>query len=342
MDYVWGVDMGGTNVRVAKVDPTADDALSLVGEVVTKEMKDINSNEELADFVEGIIGKKKASVGICSAGDVDEENLVVRLSPNSPNFERIELGDLLRKAGHDVVLTNDMRAAVSAEAINQDKKHGRKDVLVATYSSGYNCAVARERTLVTTAEFGHQKYNAEFSDDDPYAPVCGCGNVNCLEIFVSGNGAVKLAKIRLKKMAEEGTDIRTTVTLQEVFAETVTAGIEEALDKMTAKHIYRAFTKDPLGEPQHYVARVQRRAIAHSFGAMLSAYNPLDVMVLMGSQTKDWKNLFEPAMQRFNEGGFNLPSLKKPEIVKTELPEIGIQGAVAYYLSAERKIPYRQ
>ena len=70
---------------------------------------------------------------------------------------------------------------------------------------------------------------------------------------------------------------------------------------------------------------------------MNSAYNPLDIMISMGSQAvKDGKHTIEPAIEIYQNEGLQLSSLNKPPIVITELPEIGIQGAAAYFVSKHR------
>ncbi len=89
-------------------------------------------------------------------------------------------------------------------------------------------------------------------------------------------------------------------------------------------------------EPQKSIRDVQVRAIAESYARMLAAYNPLDIIVCMGSQAeKDGDLLITPATElfydKFNE--FCMHSLNKPKIVINNLPEIGVRGAVAYIQS---------
>lgn len=108
-----------------------------------------------------------------------------------------------------------------------------------------------------------------------------------------------------------------------------------ALESVSAKHVYRAFAEDPSGEPQADIRRIQVRAIADSFGRMNSVYNPVDIIVLMGSQTNDWDALFEPAVElyRSDDDTLQLSSMPKPPVVKTRVQELGIRGAAAHHLS---------
>ena len=103
---------------------------------------------------------------------------------------------------------------------------------------------------------------------------------------------------------------------------------------ITAKEVYEAFRKFPGMEPQKTIQRVQKKAIAHSFGLMVSAFNPLDVIVVIGSlAVNNQKELLEPAerLYRRDKGNYQLHTLNVPKIVTTKLPEIGVQGAAAYF-----------
>ncbi|MCK5177009.1 MAG: hypothetical protein KAQ92_04750, partial [Candidatus Aenigmarchaeota archaeon] len=103
---------------------------------------------------------------------------------------------------------------------------------------------------------------------------------------------------------------------------------------ITSKHVYGAYSSNPNQEPQKHIKNIQVEAIAASFGTMVSAFNPLDLMVLMGSQTNDWDILFKPAIKKYNSSTtqYQLASLEKPKIIKTNLSDIGIIGAAAYFI----------
>ncbi|MBN1792270.1 ROK family protein [Candidatus Woesearchaeota archaeon] len=329
----FGVDFGGTNLRVGEVNPKTG---ALESDVFSMPMADIRSNHHLASILTSML-PAGSKVGISAAGNVDEKNLLILESPNSPIKGVIDFAKELSMADCDVVLTNDMRAAVQAEArFGQGRR--QDNVLVATYSSGYNCAVARNGVNASSAEFGHQTYR-------PEGMFCGCGGQGHLEPYVSGNGAASMAQQYL---------LMTRLWDHEIIDEALmdlNAGREEeqrinapvspeecpgVICSITSKHVYKAFRKDPNGEPQKTIRETQAQAIAHSFGMMNSAFSPLDVIVCMGSQTKDWDLLFKPAIRRYERGDLQMPSLNKPDILKTNLPEIGVQGAVAYFLSQRK------
>ncbi len=362
MDF-YGIDVGGTNLRISRVNPETG---TLLGTPATYPMGEITTNRKLTRIVFSHI-PEGSRVGISAAGDVDEENLIIRLAANSPIRGEIVFGRELRdKRGCIVHETNDMNAAVQAVA-RYGQGRGYENVLLATYSSGFNCALTRGGSNVTVAEFGHMIYK---QDGDLY---CGCGGKGHLETYVSGNGAAAMAKQYLgighltshpildlsladRRPAFRCTDRRPKLPAQAgsthrrptdlARSRTVERSLTkrdlndpvifaQVLGGISAKHVYQAYTRDPNGQPQKDIRETQIKAIADSFGKMNSAYHPVDILVLMGSQTVDWEVLFDPAIRLFREdrGRLQIPSFFKPPIVKASVEEIGIGGAVAYFLS---------
>jgi len=337
-EIIYGVDFGGSNLRIGKVNSENG---KLVGSVFTRSLEDITTNEQLTSLITSEISEK-SKIGISAAGHVDEEAAIITLSPNSKIREAITFGNELKKRGDAVVMTNDMKAAVQAAARYGEGKE-LSSVLLATYSSGFNCAVVKDGKNITTAEFGHIPYK---QSGDLF---CGCGEKGHLEIYVSGNGAATMAKqyffttntsdhpiLRFvledfNKKAHEGR--KKEYSIKDLSNPEAHAAVVLSIE---AKHVFRALHSDNKAEPQRSIRDTQEPAIADSFGFMNSAYNHLDIMILMGSQTKDWEALFEPAIEIYNSGGKQLHSLNKPKIVRTELPEIGVQGAVAYFVSQSK------
>ena len=328
---VYGIDLGGTYLRIARVDPRTGE---ISGEIQRFSMRDFQSNNELCRHVFRLI-PDRSHVGISSAGVVDEETMMIRFSANTPITEEISFGrDLQRKKGCRVTQTNDIRAAVQGVARYGEGK-GRANVLLATYSSGFNCALAREGKNVTTAEFGHTVYKP---DGDLY---CGCGGKGHLEIYVSGQGAASMARqfLWVRQLTRHRILDLALEDLKEEKRETKHRDdprtLAWILHNVTAKHVYQAYAEDPNEKPQCDIQAVQAKAIADSFGRMNSIYHPVDIIVLMGGQTKSWQSLFVPAISlyREDEDNMQLSSMPKPPVVKTEISEIALKGAVGYHVS---------
>jgi predicted NBD/HSP70 family sugar kinase len=337
---IYGIDLGGTNLRIARIEPSSGEIL---GEMVTLSMKDIRRNDELNRFIFPHI-EDGSHVGISSSGVVNEEELTINFSANTSFTEDITFGrDLRDKKGCRVTQVNDIKAAVQGAARYGEGKE-YDNVLLATYSSGFNCALTRKRRCLTTAEFGHTIYKP---DGDLF---CGCGGKGHLEVYVSGNGAAVMARQYLS-IRQLKSHIILDYSMEEINkAQNDNKRLTEAdlgdgrcfgyvLECISAKHVYRAFSADPEGRPQKEIREIQVRAIADSFGRMVSVYHPVDIIVLMGSQTKDWDILFVPAIEKFFEDrdNYQLVSLTKPPIRRTKTLEISLKGAVAHHLSTLEK-----
>jgi predicted NBD/HSP70 family sugar kinase len=339
-EYVWGIDIGGTKIRVGKVDATNGKVI----ELKILSMETVHDNETLTKLVSQEL-EEKCKIGIASAGVIDEENLIIKYSPNFNIKNGITLARDLKEMGHEVMITNDMRAAVQAAA-KYGEGVGYENVAVATYSTGFNAAVARNGINVTSAEIGHMIY-------DPNSSLfCGCGARGHLEIFVSGSGAAAMAKqyflitkefnhpIIYKALGEYNENAKKegkpTYEIEDLKKKEI---FTEIVASITAKHIYSAYREEPEKEPQRYIRELQVKAIADSFAKIVSVWNPIDIIVCMGSQTKDKEILFDPAIKRYYKeiDRGQMPTLKKPKIVITKLHEIGVLGAAAYFMSKNKR-----
>jgi hypothetical protein len=111
------------------------------------------------------------------------------------------------------------------------------------------------------------------------------------------------------------------------------------VDFIQGKHVYKAYREDPRGVPQRLIRDSQLEALPVSFGNILQACRhpegAVECFGLMGGMTRDWKDLFEPAIERFLErpGLYMHEAIQPPrEFVRCQ-PLIGIQGAAAYLLN---------
>ncbi len=340
MEY-YGIDFGGTNLRISRVDPETG---RLTGDMASHPMKGISANEELTRLIFDYI-PDGSHVGISAAGPVDEQNLIIKFATNSPIKSEITFGrDLRDRKGCTVTQTNDMNAAVQAAARYGQGK-GHRHVLLATFSSGYNCSLTRGGVNVTTAEIGHSIYKP---GGDLY---CGCGGKGHLETYVSGNGAATMARqyLGIRQLKDhpildfcladcnsETADSDITYTKSDLSDPRLYGFI---LERVTAKHVYASYRQAPSGQPQKDIRNVQIEAIADSFGRMNSFYHPVDIFVLMGSQTRDWDLLFEPAIEKYkiDDCLYQLGVMPKPIIKRTQFSQIGIVGAVAFLLSKQER-----
>lgn len=335
MSNYFGIDIGGTNLRISQVNPENGE---LVGKLFLRNISNLQSNSELTDIILEQI-PQKCNVGISAAGVVDEKNLI-NITTNLKIKEPLTFGKELRDKGYNVSMTNDLRAAIQSIVLYGEGKNF-ENVLLAGYSTGFNCALVRDGKNVSTAEFGHMTYDLE-SD-----MICGCGGKGHLELFVSSKGAELMAKkyfldnnqfdstiinLALNDYNENAMiNGKQTISSSDLHNEEIYSII---VNSIGAKQVYTAFKKNPSGQPQQKIQNTQIKAIAQTFGMMVCAYNPIDAIFVIGNQTNDWDSLFAPALRLYEQGDFQHLSLPKPKIIKPNIiKEFGIQGAVAYMLN---------
>lgn len=345
MRYV-GIDCEATNTRGILINPKTGEIIQRLFDIENNEIKD-NSDlyHRISSAIFSLVGSssdtsKVVGIGICAAGLVDEASLDIIFSPNFKNIRgRITFPSLLSNKGYLVSSTNDMRGATYGE-VYFGKGKGKRNVADETCSSGNNYSVFAEDGLIKRIiEGGHQLFK-------PGSGVfCGCGGEGHLEPFISGNGAAAMAQDALRKRGIPYHTILEEVVkdkngLRYSHPKLVNEALEvlqrdsayrkEMFEKITAKHVYRAFRKNPKENPQARIRDIQVDAIGFSISQLVSNQSPLDMIIYMGSQTKDWDILFEPAIERYKSSkvDYHHPNLPSPEIVRSEDSDIGAKGAI--------------
>lgn len=118
MKYYIGVDLGGTNVRVAKVNE--------LGEVIQekKEASEVKNGREyvvakIVRMIKSLDNYQEAQgVGLAVPGPVDTVNRVMTIATNVPGFEGFEFAKIMEsELNMPVYLDNDVNAAGLAEAV---------------------------------------------------------------------------------------------------------------------------------------------------------------------------------------------------------------------------------
>lgn len=200
--YRIGVDVGGTNVKVALVDKAGSivftDTVPTRAEMgyeytisnMIKAISDVMKEAKVTkDAVEGI--------GFGFPGQIDCDNGIVRLAPNIPGWVNIPIADIVSKEfGVPVKVDNDVRCAALAE-LNYGAGKGAQNLICITVGTGIGSGLIVNGKLVRGAsnaagELGHIKLQME------NGPLCGCGDHGCLEAFASGPAIVAMAEEYIK------------------------------------------------------------------------------------------------------------------------------------------------
>ena len=194
--YVFGVDIGGTTVKIGLLD--MDGHKVEVWEIPTR--TENNGEKVLPDIAEairkkmedrGIKDSQVVGVGAGAPGPFSDDGTIfkaVNLGWSEFNMKN-ELHDLVKIP---VKCGNDANVAALGEYWRGGGQ-GYKDMLMVTLGPGVGGGIIHNGKIFNGAngaagEIGH----IHLVDDEPDA--CGCGNHGCFEQFASATGAVRIAK----------------------------------------------------------------------------------------------------------------------------------------------------
>ncbi|MBR6723420.1 ROK family protein [bacterium] len=197
-----GIDVGGTNVKIALVDgegkiiysnsvPTyAQMGYEYTVNNIKQAIKDLmkETNTESKD-IQGI--------GFDFPGQVDCKTGVVKLAPNIPGWVNVPIAQMIEEEFHiPTRIDNDVRCAALGE-LKFGAGRGCENFVCITVGTGIGSGLVINGKVVRGAanaagELGHIKLQMEDG------PLCGCGDSGCLEAFASGPSIVAMAQEYLK------------------------------------------------------------------------------------------------------------------------------------------------
>ena len=200
MKYAFGVDIGGTTVKLGLFDEQG--VLLDKWEIPTDKT---NSGEKIIpDIAESIVTRMSemkitaedlAGIGVGAPGAVDDSGVLVGGAVNigwKPFNIPEAFGAYIKVP---VKAANDANVAAYGEMWQGGGK-GYNSMVAVTLGTGVGGGIVIGGRLLTGAtgaggEIGH----IHLEDNEPDA--CGCGNHGCLEQYASATGIVRLAKRRL-------------------------------------------------------------------------------------------------------------------------------------------------
>ena len=201
MKYGFGVDLGGTTVKIAYFDETGTMITNWEIPTVTANggsqiLPDIAAS--IRDFREknGIDAQALLGIGIGVPGPVDSKgnvNRCVNLGWGTFNISK----ELSALTGLPVTAGNDANVAALGEFWKGGGK-GCRNMVFVTLGTGVGGGIVIEGKLLhgahgAGAEIGHMVLNRDET------AVCGCGKRGCVEQYCSATGIVRLANQRLAK-----------------------------------------------------------------------------------------------------------------------------------------------
>ncbi|MCA9832568.1 MAG: ROK family protein [Thermomicrobiales bacterium] len=213
LPHVLGVDLGGTNIRVAVLD--ADGTIDFTARTQTHSEQGPDAViARIADLIAKVAADANIGadipVGVASPGPLNPRTGVVHYTPNLPGWRDVPLVQKLQKlTGRRVALANDGNCAALGE-VRFGSAKGCANLVYLALGTGIGGGVVTEGVLIDGknglgAEIGHTLVSLD-------GPRCSCGAIGCLEAFASGWAiqaeAMKVATTadgdRLKELAGEG------------------------------------------------------------------------------------------------------------------------------------------
>lgn len=261
--YSIGIDLGGTNLRVAAIDETGH-VLARVSETAKFDEGPEHVAGGIASLVDGVrqrIGAESLlGVGIGVPGYIDIEAGIVD-AVNLPGFLGFPVRDRIQQhLGIPIILENDANAAALGESWLGAGKDVA-DLILLTLGTGIGGGIISGGKVLhgfrgMAGEFGHMTVV-------PEGNPCGCGNYGCLEKHASATAITAMAQ-----MMHFGQEIRSAT---DVFA--------LALDGNTrAKQIFESMG----------------RALGIALASLINIFN-FPLYLLSGGPLPAWE-LFAPSM----------------------------------------------
>ncbi|MEW6109238.1 MAG: ROK family protein [Nitrospirota bacterium] len=188
--FAIGIDVGGTNFRVAVV--------SEEGEIARKIKRPASGQviDEIIVAIDEFWRSDIAGIGLGIAGVIDRREGRVHVSPNLHSIEGIDIVKTIRKRFDvPVYIENDANVAALGEKIGGAGK-GFENFVLLTLGTGIGGGIVYKGGLLNiSAEIGHMSINAD-------AEKCTCGNIGCLENYASARGMIAKAVAMLEKGTE--------------------------------------------------------------------------------------------------------------------------------------------
>jgi glucokinase len=194
-EFAIGVDLGGTNMRIAAVDAQGKQLEVITTSTEVKRGRDsvvaamCQAIRELRSKFDGQL--RFAGTGIGVPGIIDMETGTVHESPNLPDWKDYPVRDEIQKQlGANVILENDANVA----ALGEKWMGAARDVdsmCMLTLGTGVGGGVVLNGQIWhgmtgMASECGHFSVY-------PDGVLCGCGNRGCLEQYASATAVKRMA-----------------------------------------------------------------------------------------------------------------------------------------------------
>ncbi len=309
MKYVIGVDLGGTNLKVALLDlkghirekvsfPTRQGKEAVLQQII----------KSLEEVIKRARVKRSAilGLGLGTPGLVDSIQGLVRGFTNIKGWRNVPLKEYMEKnTGFPAYIDNDVNLMALGELMC-GAGQGARNMVCLTLGTGVGGGIIIEGRLyrgstLSAGELGHIPVNA-------HGPRCPCGGYGCLERYV-GNAYIVEKAVKAIQGGRESL---------------IKKLVEGDLKAITPRIISRAARQgDKLAEE---IWEETGRYIGIALSGVINLLNP-EMVVIGGGVARAGRLLFGPIRRTVKERAMNIPA-RKVKIVPAKLgEEAGLIGA---------------
>jgi len=317
MRYALGIDIGGTNVRVAVANEKGNFLIRLSEK--TDKKNRMSLSKQLISLINSLSFdlKKIEGIGIGAPGPLDFRKGIITKSPNL-FFKNIPIAKPLSDFGLPIYFLNDCNTAVVGEYVFGAGK-GLNNIIYLTLSTGIGTGAIIDDTLLlgrdgNAVEMGHTTINS----DDKF--TCGCGKKGHWEAYCSGRNIPNFVKYLIKSKFKNQNSL--------LFKY---AGKD--LSKLNAKIVFDcAKNKDKLSmQIVDEIGRMNAIGVAN----IIDAFDP-ELITIGGSVALNNKKLVLDPIKKYVEN-YTMNKLSKIRIT-TLGDSIVLYGAVATVFNPPKNI----
>jgi glucokinase len=293
-----GIDVGGTNVKIAVVGTT--------GKVHTRGVIDTNPSEgprktfgRVKAAADSLIRFRKdvelTGVGVGCAGLIDPVKGRVYSPPNLPAWENAPLKRIVeRQFGVYTIVDNDANSAAYGEFRLGVRC---RNMVFVTLGTGVGGGVIADGRLLRgasnyAAELGHTAVTVD-------GPRCHCGSRGCLEAYVGSYGLIRDAREQMRT--------RNSRVLKR--------WVESEKRRLTPELIFAAAIRRDAAASA--VVRAAGEYLGVGIASLINIFNP-EAVVLGGGVAGSF-DVLRPHVERTVRRRAFAESAKRAEIVKSEL-----------------------
>lgn len=282
--FAIGVDLGGTNMRIAAVDSNGKLLEKITTGTQVSRGRDLVI-WEMCDAIRGISTKFRTSgslagIGIGIPGIIDIQSGMLRESPNLPGWENYPVQQEIEgRLGASVILENDANVAALGENW-MGAAAAVDNMCMITLGTGVGGGIVLDGQIWhgmtgMAGELGHITV-------EPDGVPCGCSSRGCLEQYASATA--------IKRMAVEAIASGKAPELARAMNED---------PEFSAKVVYQMAIQGD--EPAQRIFQTVGRALGIVVAGLINTFN-LPIYVIGGGVSSAWDafspTMFETAQQR--------------------------------------------